>query len=126
MTPIPPPAQTPDLAQQVELYLADELAKARADIQAFWSIEEPIVVSELKTVAEQLAGIVTGSLVSVLQAYAAGTIKSGEQFGQLVTTTYQSAVAQGLQITIADAHAAATQAVGQAAAMISATPKAGA
>jgi hypothetical protein len=106
------------IGMEITQFIDQEVAAAKADIQKFWNAEEPIVVSELKTVEAQLASIVTGSLVTVLQGVASGTIKSSEQFGALVTSTYQSAIKAGLAITITDAQTAATQVVSSATAAL--------
>lgn len=108
-TAAPMPTSNPfsDLGQWIE----GEITAVGNDIKQFWNTEEPIVVGEIESWGKQLAGIAASELVSVLKAVASGAITSTEQFGQLVTNTYQTAIGTGLALTIADAQTAASQAV---------------
>lgn len=80
------------------------------DIKQFWTTEEPIIVGELKTAAQQLSSIVVAELLAVLQQVSTGAVQSTEAFGTLVTNAYQTAAATGLSVAITDVQQAAAQA----------------
>ena len=105
-----------DLEQAVE----KKVEGALDAIKQYWNVEEPILVGEVETWFEQLAGIATSALVGVLSAVASGSIKSTEAFGQVVVSTYQNAITTGLGITIVDAQQAAKQVVTSAQAKVAA------
>lgn len=97
------------------------VAAVQADIAAikqFWNTEEPIIVGELMSAEQQLASIVVKAMVSVLGAVASGTVTSGEAFGKLVTSSYQTAISTGLSVAITDVQAAAAQAYSSAKAAV--------
>lgn len=103
---------TPSFLQGIEQFAIDEATKIKTDIVAFWNYEEPIFVAELKSLGQQLITIGTGLVAGVAAQVASGQIKSSEALGQLAVQTYQTAIAQGLNVVEADAQAAAKQVAG--------------
>lgn len=109
-----------DVFTEIEQAVVSEVQAAEAAIKQWWTTEEPIVVGELKTAAQQLASIVVAGLTTVLEGVANGTVKNTEAFGTLVTNAYQTAISTGLNVGITDVEQAAAQAVASAKTLVSA------
>lgn len=99
----------PNIFVELETEAKAEVEKVWGDIKQFWATEEPIVVGEIKSWAQQLAGIAAGALGEIAQQVFSGTLSKGESFGALVTSIFQKSEQAALGVSIVDAQTAAKQ-----------------